>query len=317
MFSRIIEAIENKVMGKEIQIDANNFLEIQSKESNNKIVFIDGGQAELWKAVDFSLQFIRTAAITLQNNKRINSVIHEFFVLITAEEENYTTEIFPVKGLPIDNITVHAMDASIREGNEKASISKIGNIIRRFAELELAKQTMNKLEKEDVIVLDGSLKCMVPGEKEKMSALSEKAEESEIILSSLAKTNKLTKQGISIASQLHKEGTWLFPLEDEEHYATGIAKLNKNSSYVFEVNINKNQKEFLPETVSYLAQNANDVAFPGYPYGLIQADKFARVSNEEKSYWLTLFQAHAGKKWEHIRKSLNIQNAHSILDNIG
>ena len=34
--------------------------------------------------------------------------------------------------------------------------------------------------------------------------------------------------------------------------------------------------------VNQIANNAKDVVFPGYPYGLILADKFARISNNEK-----------------------------------
>ncbi len=63
--------------------------------------------------------------------------------------------------------------------------------------------------------------------------------------------------------------------------------------------------------------NAKDPVFPGYPYGLLVADKFARVSNNEKEYIQTIIKSNAGKNWAKIKKYMNSFDAHSILDNIG
>ena len=66
-----------------------------------------------------------------------------------------------------------------------------------------------------------------------------------------------------------------------------------------------------------MANNCNDSVFIGYPYGLIEADKNARVSNNEKNMLLTLFSAKFGKDWEKIKESLSNLDAHEILDSIG
>ena len=76
------------------------------------------------------------------------------------------------------------------------------------------------------------------------------------------------------------------------------------------------QKEKMQDVLGELAGQANDAVFPGYPYGLILTDKFARVSNEEREYLLTIFQAKSGKLWNKIKKQLSVINAHSILDHI-
>ena len=96
--------------------------------------------------------------------------------------------------------------------------------------------------------------------------------------------------------------------------AVFIVKLNKSGKYCFQFETNK--KEKIAETLEQLAKNCSDAVFPGYPYGLILADKFARVSNKEKEYLLTIFQAKAGKTWGKIKQYLNTKNAHSVLDNI-
>jgi hypothetical protein len=215
--------------------------------------------------------------------------------------------MFPLKGGAIDCITINSLDPTVKQGNERASVSKIGNMARRFAELELAKTISDRA---DIIVLDGSLKCMVKGEDRYMQSLFEKANNT--IISALAKTSEiLSEDGTCIISQLaDQEGTWYYNLEDDV-----IVKLNKHSHHVFEFSIK--QKDKTKEVLEILADNSNDSVFPGYPYGLIQADKVARVSNEEKNYLLTLIMANAGKKWNKLETSLNVLNAHEILDNIG
>ena len=83
IFSRIIDSIEKKVLDKEIKLNKDNFKEIKKQETGKKVAFIDGGQAELLKAVNFSLQLIRTAVLIFKNNKKIHTKINEFFVLTT------------------------------------------------------------------------------------------------------------------------------------------------------------------------------------------------------------------------------------------
>ena len=312
IFSKIIEAIDDKILDKEIGLDKNGFIEIKKRQGDKKIAFVDGGNAELLKAVNFSLQLVRTAALIFQNNKKVESIVNEFFVLAYADGDEYKTELFPLKGETIAGIVINSFDATIREGNERASVSKVGGIIRRFAELKLAEKAAGKA---DVVVLDGSLKCMVKGEEEYMQGLLNKATTSGIIVASLAKTSKiLSKDGGCIASQLDKlAGTrerWYYELEQ----GVGIAKFNKSSNHVFEFNIKQNEKA--TEVLSLLAVNSNDAVFPGYPYGLLQVDKAARVTNDERDYWLTMFKANAGKRWHELKANVNVFNAHEILDNI-
>ena len=251
---KVLGSLEDKILNKDIKIDKGNFIEIKKQYSGNKIVFVDGGQAELLKAVDFSLQFIRVVALIFKNNKKIDLVINEFFVLISVEADKegikYTTEIFKLKedATAINNISLNSLEPSIREGNERADISKIGGIVRRFAELKLAENLIEKLGKNDILLLDGSLKCMVKGEHENMQSLFAKADSLGIIVASLAKTTRLlSENGVDILSQLNqsaeKNKRWHYHFDNKEDYAVYAVKLSKNSSHVFEFNIFDKQKE--------------------------------------------------------------------------
>lgn len=333
--SKITELVDSKEcknvlieQGKSIPISKDNFHEIEAKDSDNKVVFIDGGNAEILKAVNFSLQTIRVAYVVFQNNKKIKAEKKEFFVLIHAfmEEDKlkYKTEVFGDK--IIDGLVFDSMDKTIRNGEQRADISKIGGICRRFAELCFAKKLIDELSDGDIIVLDGSLHCCVTNEKEYMQKLYDKAAEKKVIISALAKTSRIfSDQGgcfITELNKLGKEGVWYYyPVveSDDSNYQARISfvKLNKKSNYVFNFEQYKGQEDKVKEIVGILSKNSNDVVFPGYPYGLIMADKLARISNKERDYLITMFKIKAGKKWNEIKKHLNVLDSHDILDNIG
>ena len=62
-------------------------------------------------------------------------------------------------------------------------------------------------------------------------------------------------------------------------------------------------------------ENSQDALFLGYPYGLIVADKFARVSHEEKKSLKMNFLLKADNR--EIAEYLSTTDAHDILDNLG
>ena len=68
------------------------------------------------------------------------------------------------------------------------------------------------------------------------------------------------------------------------------------------------------EVMAELKNNAKDLSFPGYPYGLILADKLARVSDKEAEYLKAKFFAAAGSKWSNLKNRMAAVNAHEVLD---
>ena len=89
-------------------------------------------------------------------------------------------------------------------------------------------------------------------------------------------------------------------------------KLNEKSKYIFRFEVYKKQVHDATKMLNLLEENSKDPAFIGYPYGLIEADRFARVSNQERDYLRIILQTKLKDKWD----SLNILNAHDILDTI-
>ncbi|MBU1005427.1 MAG: DNA double-strand break repair nuclease NurA [Nanoarchaeota archaeon] len=309
-----------------VKISKDKFHNIKETSSNSKIAFIDGGNSELLKAPNFSLQLIRTYYTVYQNNKRISSKKKEFYILISASnnENNitYKTEFFNSKK---DKIEFDSFDETIRPGNHRISISSIGNAIRRFAELEVAKDITNELSQNDIIVLDGDLNESITNEKHYFEELYQKAIEKSITICALSKTSELfTEKGnalIPVLNNIAPIGEWYyFPLVKIKNQAHKsdiyIIKLNKSSNYIFKLEVFNQIKYNIDNILKTLKNNSKDPVFLGYPYGLIEADKFARISNRETEHIKTIFLAKLGKDNQKIAQYLNTLNTHTILDSI-
>jgi hypothetical protein len=294
---------------KEFKVSLNNFFELGSNESLNpkKVCFIDGGQAVLINASNFVLSFIRVAQVTyglsgVEVSKVSNEVV-EFYLLSVPKMIDgklfYVSKIF-CEGdssclFESKLLTISPQDKLIRDGNNNASLVKVTNIARRFCELRMAALMQ---EKSDIVVMDGSLDCKYPNEEEFLSALNGK-------VCSVSKSSTVfTRSGNSSAHLLGKLSPfsrWGYKLDDLNYFV----KLNKLSKHVFRFQGNSS---FLLD----LMRLSNDAIFVGYPYGLIEVDRLARVTNREReNKRLYLFS-----KNKDLELSLSSSNAHDILDNV-
>ena len=127
-----------------IEINTNNFAPIPQNFSQKSIAFVDGGQAEIISAGNFCLSFIRVGALVYSNNVKVKDYKYEFYILTTANYQNgevvYESKIFPFGNealLDENDLHISSTDATIRSGAERASISKVSNMARHFAELAL------------------------------------------------------------------------------------------------------------------------------------------------------------------------------------
>ncbi len=280
----------------------NNFYNISIVNSDKKISFIDGGNIEIVKKPDLSVQLIRVYCTTYQNNKRIESEKYEYFCLTKISDGVFQSEIFSDNNeiVPdISDLSLRSDDITIKQGLARASVSKIGNIARLFSELILAKKVSSKV---DYVVMDGTLQEQMTGHSKYLKPLLE------VNVCAIAKSSQLvTKSGRSLESAFKKKGMWYYsPLVKAENSEVNmyVVKLHdRGKCFRFEVN-----GKISDELLSLLVVNSRDPVFFGYPYGLIEADTFARVTNQEKEYYSTLLYSKVGLFEE--------KGSHEILDSI-
>lgn len=283
------------------KIDPTSFASIPSKKENQSITFIDGGQADILTTGNFCLSLIRIVGITMQNGKKTKFEKNEFYTLSTAsyhhDELWYETKIYPLEGEQLieeKDLVISSTDGSICSGRERAPLERISGLIRRLAELSLAAKC-----KSQNIILDGTLQPTYPHEEKYLSRLPENC-------CGLAKTSSLfTIQGnnpLILFQKISPAGCWSYHLWDKTYFI----KLHPKAKHVFRFEGNI---KLLPD----LVENSTDPLFLGYPYGLILADRLARISNVEKETLRTKFLLRNPELLEYF----HAQDAHDILDNMG
>tara|TARA_Y100000034_G_scaffold22546_2_gene25998 strand:+ start:5136 stop:6161 length:1026 start_codon:yes stop_codon:yes gene_type:complete len=340
MYKKIISRILNKDFIKQdkaffeyglfdfenekIFLDKENFHKIQNNEFNGQTCFIDGGSSELIKSSDIGLFFIRILGLIYKNNKKQKTIKKEFYALVTLTEDNkkqfYKFEKYNVDGELVEgDFLINIFDKTMMFGGKRVEISQVGDLIRTLSEIKLAKDITQELHEQDIIVLDGNLEIDKTHKFEYFKELYESAPK--INICALSKTcNIITNKNRSIVPAIfdlkpEQNEFYYHPLhKSEQEYDTTFVKLNKNSDYLFRLDFSKQSN--IKIIMQALKNNSNDFTFPGYPYGLIVADKFARISNKEKEYYLTILKTKSGDNWNIIKKHINTLNAHDVLDHI-
>jgi len=290
-----------------VEIDKNKFSKIRIVDSDKSIAFIDGGNIEIISSPSLSLFFNRVYYTIYKKNKRITSKRYEFYNLITTNVVNgsvmYNSEVFFLKeSFVIKKYSFESDDPLLTVKGKRAKIGLVGDIIRRFSELIVSSQINS-----DFIVIDGTLSASYPHEKELLENIKIKN------IFGLSKTNDLiSSSGKSINLLLYphlKDIAGVFRANEN----TSFVKLDINSKHIFRLDYFFDPSE---EFLSLLSKNSKDPIFLGYPYGLIEADRFARTMNHEKDILKLKFNTALKKHFPNYDIFITTKDAHNILDNI-
>jgi len=282
-------------------------------QSAKRIAFVDGGNAEILKAPNFSLQFIRLYATVHEDNKRVSQVKKEFYALIVASGRGklaYDIETFGTDFSVQESFA--ADDATLRTGMHLATPSAVADAVRTFAEFSLAQEVCRDLRQGDVLVRDGDLLPTQTHAAQYVNELKRVATARGVLLCGLAKTTTiLTDAGNSAAAALQRiapAGMWLYQPPGS---TICFVKLHPKSRHVFRLDILKPEDARI--VASALASQATDPVFLGYPYGLIEADQFAQVPGNEAMKLRLQVRAHGGTQ---LNTHLAALNAHDTLNGL-
>lgn len=340
---------------KTYPLTKNKFYELKPYESDRKMVFVDGGNQKIFGTAEYSIQLNRVYFNIFNGKKRVFSKSDipqriDFLSLTLQkfnekkEEVYYETAISPIKDkfeeyLPKEkDLSFKATEQEIMVGS-KADIERVASMARRFTEWSISKYIIDsEMDTNDMIVRDGSLQTALENESKYTKAALNKSKEKGVIFAGLSKTSSLpSSTGLSLISSVQRFAdecgiqfkTWcygpLFRTYKESHKAVVMAiKLNKNADRIFRFEIYEEEKmeneELLSneilKIVSSLIPNSNDIRFAGYPYGLYDADRWARVKNEEILAYETLLKSEISKNgaWSKIVPLLKSNDSHSRLD---
>ncbi len=304
-----------------------NFHYLRSEASKKKVAFIDGGEAQVISSVDFSLSFVRVFGHVMQEGKTISSTRSEYYVLVSAAGDGdgvlYRAETFPLKGRGSKSFTIDSMDSRLRDGVDRGDISKVCGILRKASELRLAASLAGSMESGSMIVLDGTLEARFGIEEEMLQGLYDAGLKNDVLVTALSKSsNLITEKGrsaLSVLRSLAPNGPWYYHpvvnISSGSHRAEMyFAKLHKKAEHAFRFEIFREQGNAdAGKVLGVLASQSKDLVLPGFPYGAIKADKFARVTENEREFLKTRFLAALS---EGSRKAAGLNNVHDILDSV-
>jgi hypothetical protein len=294
------------VLGKDgyqsVPLAITNFKQIPAAK-DAVIAFVDSGNAELSRGPNYSLQFIRAFATILENGKR-KAVRDEGYCLVQATQHNgklaYTTELF---GLALKLPAIDLYEQSLAEGTHRVEPSRVAELVRVLAEHKLAARAASELPTNAFLVRDGDLQAHTLFEQNALRELYAEAWKRGVTIAGVSKTSTLLTDTGHAATpallHLAPKGTWYYhPIAVStraDHQATvSVARLHARSPRAFRIDLFDQQETLLPELIGVLAAQSMDAAFLGYPYGLIVADRYARVRDEEKAYLRTRAEAVMG-----------------------
>jgi hypothetical protein len=303
-------------------------------------------------APNFSIQLNRVYFNIFEKRK----IVHptrlanriEFFSITLAKSRHdqifYDTRLFPAERelsglLPNSaDLSFDSTDRRLMVGNARADIARVASIARRFAEWHYARHAVEReLESDDVLVMDGTLKTTFLKESKYANAAFSIAKDKGVVYTGLSKTSRLfTTTGLSLLGAVRRlamdneiSSIWYYypvadPLTPEHQGAIFLVKLSDQSQRVFRFEIQADQAKRLQETdglneiFSQLVLNSNDLSFPGYPYGLVDADDNARVRFEELETYRVMLLSEISKLGSAAKfvRHMEATDAHIALNSI-
>lgn len=332
------------------RLSLSNFQKYSLSQDAKRLCFVDGGNSTLFESPGLVISLNRVGFCIYEGEEKIEPTKlqpkTEFYTLASVNPErdglSYHIEIVPISEdtkdiLPDEaDLVFDSFDQTLREGRRRASLNRVAAVSRAFAEWKLASEVIEKeLRRGDILVRDGSLQTQITGESKYSNKAYKSALSKGVLFTGLAKTSTLfTDTGMPLFSaiailanrnELDNDHWYYYPIVDikaPDHRAYIFAvKLHSKARHVFRFEILKDQAEKIADfddIISAIAQNASDIAFPGYPYGLIEADRIARVRNEEVSpLKIQLLSSITGLgAWAELEAFMRTVDAHQILDEI-
>jgi hypothetical protein len=353
---RIHKKFENWEIGKpffkdpryhEQLFDEKNFHHFTASSDSQRICFVDGGNLSIINSPSVVVHLTRVGFCIYEGKTKVKQAIvqpqNTFYTIATSFKKNndlyFQDEIIPVGQTEIDmlpdqkDLVFYSYDQSLKQGERRASLYSIALAARAFAEWSLSRYLIeNELSEDDILVRDGSLQTTITGESAYANMAYQAALNKGVKFTGLSKTSTLyTDSGMPLFSAISILGNrnnvrtpWFYyPIVDikaPDHRARMYAvKLHTQSKHVFRFEVLKDQEENRDsEIIKVLAGNAKDIAFPGYPYGLIEVDRISRVRQEEiDPLTIQIFSEISNLgTWEELEAFLRSTDAHDVLDSI-
>lgn len=317
------------------EITPSSFHEIFLDDTPRRIAFVDGGNGMMFHSPNYLLAANRVYYSLFQGPSRLKTKAKprvDFFSFTYLDENKaYSTKLFaaddsarrrlpPESDLPIEY--------------KYADESRLGSLARSAAEFHTACTVLeDELDRGDMLVMDGSLQTEFPAGTTYAKRLSDLAVERNVILCGLSKSSRMvTRSGESMLARVDEiardtgYGRWYAEIgdgiDDDQGFILAV-KLHPYSRYIYRFEIL--QKQFIymsPDEknsiLSSLASNSSDLSIRGYPYGLVDADRFSQVRKGDLEIYRKMLRSQLSKnpEWKRLARSSELLGMHDYLNRV-
>lgn len=283
-----------------LPLEPSQFHEVTAS-GDRRMTFVDGGNGTVASSPAFVASLNRLYCTTFAGQHRIAPPAPriDFFSLVSRyvhkdEDAYYRAAIFAYREdhkryLPREEDVA----AGMRPGHELDP--RMPSLARSLGEWRLARRAVENMQEGDILVMDGSLATPDKIESRYANDVYDEAKSRNVIVCALSKTSSMiTRSGeplLARAYQIGRDtryGMWRVPVarsvwEHDRGFVMAV-KLHPLAGMAFRFDILQEQyDEMDDETINGIlgcvASNSGDASFLGYPYGLVDADKLARVRN--------------------------------------
>lgn len=327
-----------------LELKPESFRPICTTNEPARIAFVDGGNGTVVESPNFAISLNRLYCGMFCGSTRVGTPPDprvEFFSLVrrhvvpAGEEYKITHDItlFPQdeshrRYLPDERDVA----SSIRESPMGVD-ARISVLPRSLGEWRMASATVKNMAQGDILMMDGSLTTLDRVESQYAQDLYKSARERGVIVCALAKTSRLlTRGGEPLLDRIHEisadtgHAMWCIDVAEQiSSHDQGFViavKLHPNAVFPFRFEILREQYNDMDDTekdrvLSSLAANSGDVSFPGYPYGLVDADRYAQVRRGDIYMYGALLQSRLRADdltW--MLRSIQMHMAHDRLNEV-
>ncbi len=278
--------------------------------NDSPLYCIDGGNATLLETPELLVGIMRVACVRQVGMKTSLRNMRESLVIIHAVPDD--TSVKYEATFDKQTVIINPNEAALRDGIVRCKLGKALEVLRRVAELQLAKECSATMDSDAVLILDGELDAKAALEKK---ALKELLSTGKNICGVVKAQTLITDQGASLNSTLREiapPGAWHYwPLVRGASVEWVVAKLCDGASQCYRVDLPASADR--EKVLGALSCASEDLSLPGYPYGLVVADQHARMGMLEAANLKARLLMMLSKETKLIEDSYD---THEILNKI-
>jgi hypothetical protein len=328
-----------------LELKPEAFCPIARTDTPGRMAFVDGGNGTVAESPNFMISLNRLYCGLFRGRDRAGAPPDpriEFFSLMVRRavhvgdkcRTEYCTSLFPHdeshrRYLPAES----DVKASIRDAPAGGD-PRIPSLSRSLGEWCMARAVVRTLDEGDILVMDGSLTTLDSIESRYAQDLYKDARERGVVVCALAKTSRLlTQGGEPLLDRVHEisacTGHKMWCIEVAEQISSHdqgfvmVVKLHPNAAFPFRFEILREQFQDMDNVekgriLSSMAANSGDVSFLGYPYGLVDADRYAQVRNNDVAMYKALLESRLRMNGDlaNILRSMQAYGAHERLNGV-